>query len=156
VCRLGQRDLSDSDQNGASFRFADLTHARLERAMLQNADLTGAQLVNTVVDSANISGARVYGVSAWSVTLHQTKQQGLVITDDDQSTVAVDDLEVAQFVHLILRNHNLRKVIDTVTSRMVLILGRFTEARKEVLHIIKRKLDEAGFLAVIFDFDKPG
>jgi hypothetical protein len=67
----------------------------------------------------------------------------------------VDDLEVAQFVHLLLKNQNLRKVIETVTSKMILILGRFTDARKAVLQLIKTQLDAAGYLAVIFDFDKP-
>jgi uncharacterized protein YjbI with pentapeptide repeats len=152
---LDSANLSGADLSGASLRFADLTHARLERAVLTNANLVGAQLVNTVLDAADISGSRVYGVSAWSVSLKDTKQQGLIITDDNEPTVTVDDLEVAQFIHLLLRNQNLRKVIETVTSKMILILGRFTDERKAVLRLIKTRLDGAGYLAVIFDFDKP-
>lgn len=131
---LDNANPSDTDLSRASLRFADLTRARMERAVLTNANLVGAQLVDTVLDAADISGARVYGVSAWSVSLKETKQRGLIITNDSDSTVTVDDLEVAQFVHLLLRNQNLRKVIDTVTSKMILMLGRFTDERKAVLH----------------------
>jgi uncharacterized protein YjbI with pentapeptide repeats len=152
---LDSANLADADLSRSSLRFADLTRARLERAVVTNANLVGAQLVDTILDGADISGSRVYGVSAWSVSLKGTKQQGLIITDDDESTVTVDDLEVAQFVHLLLRNQNLRKVIETVTSKMILILVRFTAERKAVLRLIKTRLDQAGYLAVIFDFDKP-
>lgn len=143
---LDGANLSDADLSRASLRFADLTRARLERAVLTNANLVGAQLVDTVLDAADISGSRVYGVSAWSVSLNETQQQGLVISDDNEATVTVDDLEVAQFVHLLLKNQNLRKVIDTVTSTMILILGRFTDERKAVLRLIKSQLDRAGYL----------
>ena len=44
----------------------------------------------------------------------------------------VDDLEVAQFIYLLLNNQNVRQVIDTITSKIVLILGRFTPERKAV------------------------
>ncbi len=152
---LDGADLSDANLSKASLRFADLTRARLERAVVIDANLVGAQLVNAVLDAADISGSRVYGVSAWSVSLNQTKQKGLIITNDNEPTVTVDDLEVAQFVHLLLKNQNLRKVIDTVTSRMVLILGRFTMERRATLRIVKAQLDAAGYLAVVFDFDKP-
>jgi hypothetical protein len=49
------------------------------------------------------------------VTLSKgTKQQGLIITPFDEPTVTVDNIEVAQFVYLLLRNEKIRDVIDTI------------------------------------------
>ena len=54
-----------------------------------------------------------------------------MITPEDQSAIQMDNLEVAQFVYLLLNNERIRHVIDTITSKVVLILGRFTDQRKE-------------------------
>ena len=43
--------------------------------------------------------------------------------------ITVDNIEVAQFVYLILHNEKIRDMIDTVGYKGVLILGRFTERR---------------------------
>jgi hypothetical protein len=63
-----------------------------------------------------------------------------VITEPDEPLVTVDDLEVAQFVYLMLHNEKIRSVIDTITSKVVLILGRFTLDRKTVLERLRTEL----------------
>jgi len=45
-------------------------------------------------------------------------------------------------------------VINTVANKAVLILGRFTKKRKEILDIIAEKLREMDFCPIIFDFQK--
>jgi uncharacterized protein YjbI with pentapeptide repeats len=86
---------------------ADLRRANLQAARLMNTDLTGADL----------TGCRVHGVSAWRLKLDsRTKQQNLVITDMDEPTVTVDNIEVAQFIYLMPHNEKVRDVIDTITS----------------------------------------
>jgi len=67
----------------------------------------------------------------------------------------VDDLEIAQFIYLLLNNDKFRKVIDQVSSKMVLILGRFTEERKQVLECVRAALRQHNYLPVLFDFEKP-
>ncbi len=67
----------------------------------------------------------------------------------------VDNLEVAQFIYLLLNNEDIRQVIDTITSKVVLILGRFTPERKAVLDAIRNSLRQRDYLSVLFDFDKP-
>ena len=62
---------------------------------------------------------------------------------------------MAQFIYLLLNNANLRGVIDTITSKVVLILGRFTEPRKAVLDGIREALRHRNFTPVVFDFQKP-
>jgi hypothetical protein len=69
--------------------------------------------------------------------------------------VTADDLEVAQFIYLMLHNGKIRRVIDTITSKVVLILGRFTPERKMVLDVLKDELREHNYAPVVFDFEKP-
>ena len=54
-----------------------------------------------------------------------------------------------------LDNPEIRRVIDTITTKTVLILGRFTKKRKEVLDAIADKLRTMNFVPIIFDFKKP-
>jgi len=62
---------------------------------------------------------------------------------------------VAQFVYLLLNNAKIRDVIDTVTAKAVLILGRFTDKRKQILDAIRDRLSGEDYVPIIFDFDKP-
>jgi hypothetical protein len=87
-----------------------------------------------------------------------TIQQGLIITPEGEPAVTVDDLEVAQFVYLLLHNEKIRRVIDTITSKVVLILGRFSlPERKQVLDALRDELRKSGrgYVPVVFDFEKP-
>ena len=84
-----------------------------------------------------------------------TKQQDLVITPPGEPEVTVDNLEVAQFIYLLLHNEKLRDVIDTITSKVVLILGRFSPERKMVLDALRDKLRKRNYVPVVFDFEKP-
>jgi hypothetical protein len=62
---------------------------------------------------------------------------------------------VAQFIYLLLNNEKIRSVIDTITSKVALILGRFTPDRKIVLDAIREELRNQNYLPVLFDFQKP-
>jgi hypothetical protein len=87
----------------------------------------------------------------------RTRQRDLNIARVGETAITVDDLEVAQFMYLLMNNSRLRQVIDTITSKVVLILGRFTEERKLVLDALRQALRGGGFdfVPIIFDFDKP-
>jgi hypothetical protein len=61
-------------------------------------------------------------------------------------------LAVAQFLYLLLDNENIRDVIDTITSKAVLILGRFTPERKAVLDAIREEIRRQHLLPIVFDF----
>ena len=45
--------------------------------------------------------------------------------------------------------------IDSITSKVVLILGRFTPERKAVLDALREELREHHYLPILFDFDVP-
>lgn len=148
---LGGTDLRGADLGGAFLRDADLT-----RADLSGADLSEATLVRTDLRHAVLTGCCVYGISAWDLQLQNVKDQsGLVITPWDQPAITVDNLEVAQFVYLLLNNQKIRDVIDTIGKKGVLILGRFTPERKAVLDGIRKRLRDLGFVPMMFDFEKP-
>src|SRR5262245_27171406 len=112
-------------------------------------------LVNTDLTGADLTGCRIYGVSAWGLKLEETKQQNLVITREDEPTVTVDNIEVAQFIYLMLYNQKVHDVIDTITSKAVLILGRFTDKRKAVLDALREELRKRDYLPILFDFEVP-
>jgi uncharacterized protein YjbI with pentapeptide repeats len=148
-------DLKAADLRGARFAGADLRRAALSGARLQGADLSHASLSGADLRGADLTGAKVYGVSAWDVALDDAVQRGLIIVPPDQSAITVDDLEVAQFVYLMYQNPKIRRVIDTITSRAVLILGRFTPERKVILDGIREELRRRDWVPILFDFDKP-
>jgi uncharacterized protein YjbI with pentapeptide repeats len=163
--RLQGADFSEADLRGADFAQTDLSGVRFAGADLRGASLAHTQLVGADLSHANfsgadlshadLSGASVYGASAWDVRLDEASQDGLVIAPPGQSPVTVDDLEVAQFVYLLSHNPKIRRVIDTITSRAALILGRFTPERKAVLDAIREDLRRRDWVPIMFDFDKP-
>ena len=111
--------------------------------------------MNTDLTGADLTGCRIYGVSAWGLKLERAKQQNLVITPEDEPEITVDNIEVAQFIYLLLHNEKIRDVIDTITSKAVLILGRFTDERKAVLDALREELRKRDYLPILFDFDVP-
>jgi uncharacterized protein YjbI with pentapeptide repeats len=147
--------LRNADLRGANLRWADLTGANINDVDLSAADLSGASLVETTLVRTKLTGCRIYGISAWGLKLDEAEQRDLIITPEGQPTVTVDNIEVAQFVYLLLHNEKIRQVIDTITSKVVLILGRFTPERKAVLDAIREELRKRGYVPVLFDFDKP-
>jgi hypothetical protein len=112
-------------------------------------------LLGTDLEGANLTACSVYGISAWNVKLEGAIQANLVITPEYESPIQVDNLEVAQFIYLLLNNEKIRRVIDTITSKVVLILGSFKDDRKLVLDAIRDELRKLNYLPVLFDFEKP-
>src|ERR1700756_6025840 len=75
-----------------------------------------------------------------------------MITDWSEPVITVDNIKVAQFIYLVLNNREIRDVIDTITSKAVLILGRFSGERKPVLDAIRDELRKHDYLPIMFDF----
>ena len=148
--QLGSANLSDADLSKA-----DLIRVNLSGADLNRAVLCQARLIDVNLENATLTGCRIHGISAWKVDLIGARQDNLIITDDDEPTITVDNLEIAQFIYLLLNNKKIRDVIDTIASKVVLILGRFTAERKDVLDTLRQELRTRNYLPVLFDFDKP-
>jgi uncharacterized protein YjbI with pentapeptide repeats len=155
---LLRTDLMDADFNEARLNQAFLSGSYLRRtnfskAILQSAKFMNAQLVETSFEGADLSDCSIYGIAAWGLKLNEeTKQNNLVITPSNEPTITVDDIEVAQFIYLLLNNKKISNVVDTMAQRAVLILGRFTEERLIVLNAIRDKLRKCNYLPILFDF----
>lgn len=54
-----------------------------------------------------------------------------------------------------LTTEKIKNIIEEITSKTVLILGRFTPKRKAILDIIKTELRKMNLAPVIFDFNRP-
>lgn len=169
---LWKADLAEAQLGGAHLRDANLRKANLFEAQLPGADLwranlNGAQLVDTNLENANLTDCVVYGVSVWNANLDGAIQRDLVTADIHNSSgewdrskfpeplPTVDDIEVAQLVYLLQTNKKVRNLVDTLSAKVVLILGRFTAERKAVLDSLKEKLRTENLVPIIFDFEGP-
>ena len=151
---LAKAILRETNLCSSTLLKANLYQATLQGARLRDANLTSALLVGTSLYGADLTGARVYGMAVWSVDTRQATQNNLIITADNEAIVTVDDMEVAQFIYLLLNRSKLRNIIDTITSKAVLILGRFTPERKIILDALANKVREHKLLPIIFDFER--
>jgi hypothetical protein len=159
---LSRADLSAARLRGALLRRAklietNLREANLTKADLREANLTSANLTRTVLLETNLSGATltqcfIYGISVWNVQLEGAKQESLVITGEGEPNITVDHLEVAQFIYLLLNSEKVRNVINTSTTKAVLILGLFTPEHKTILDALREALRTHGYLPIVFNF----
>ncbi len=163
---LAGADLTRSDFFGATLEFADLSSAYLEgaiyftKANLDNARLSGSDLrfavaAETTFCGGDLSGCHIYGISVWNVKLDGACQRDLVITPRNENPVTTDNLQIAQFLYLLMNNRTIRDVIETVAKKAILLLGRFHDQRKVLLDRIRDRLRETGLVPILFDFVGP-
>jgi uncharacterized protein YjbI with pentapeptide repeats len=148
---LREANLREAYLSNANFREADLGEADLSEA-----DLRGTRLFKANLERANLSGCHIYGVSAWNADINETTgQSNLIITDWDEPMIAVDNLEVAQFIQLLLHSKKIGSVMHGIRAQAVLIMGCFTLERKMILDVIREELRKHDYLPVFFDLQKP-
>jgi len=152
---LCMANLSHANLTRTNFYRADLSRTNLSEAKLHNNDLRWAILSDVDLRGAELVGCSIYAISAWSIKLENTKQTNLIITDRGEPEITVDDLEVAQFIYLLLNNPKIREVIDTIAKKVVLILGNFASEQKAVLDALRAELRNHNYLPVVFDFERP-
>ncbi len=148
-------DLTNAKVVGASLNAANLLQADLSGADLTGTDMKLCHLVRSKLTGANLNGCNIYGASVWESDLSGANQSNLIVSPDGEPIITTDNIEIAQFIYLLLNNKKIRHVIDTITSKVVLILGRFTPERKAILDGIRDELRKRDYLPVLFDFEKP-
>jgi uncharacterized protein YjbI with pentapeptide repeats len=161
---LGGADLSHACLTGANFCRTDLYRTNLSHAILHTANLQGTQLAMTDFTGSELIECKIYGMSAWDLIVDKTIQKDLVILyraeektgEVEESRIIVGSLEAAQFVYLLLNNPKIRDAVDTISSKAVLILGRFTPDRKTVLDKVREGLRSRDYVPMLFDFEQPG
>ena len=163
---MGGADFRNADLTSANFCRADLYETNLSQANLHKANLQGAQLAKTKLVEAKLVECKVYGMAAWDLELEGSEQEDLIIryrsrgeTKNDEKNpeaeITLDDLEVAQFIYLLLSSPKMRKAIDKITSKVVLILGSFKKERMPILEAIKGELRDRKYVPALFNFPKP-
>jgi uncharacterized protein YjbI with pentapeptide repeats len=153
--KLIEANLLGANLNQAKLFDTDFSYADLSETDLTGATLAKASLVGTKVNKSKLSGSWIYAVNVWDLEGEFEEQKDLVITRKGQPEITVDNIKVAQFIFLLLENADIRDVINTLTSKSVLILGRFTPERKAVLDALRNRLREYNLLPILFDFDRP-
>ncbi len=149
---LSEANLSGTNLSEANLSFVDLSGTNLSGANLREAIFIGTNLTNAILTNCSI-----FGISAWNVQLEGATQLSLTITPEDEPAITIDNLKVAQFIYLLLNNREIRDVNNTITSKVVLILGRFTpDERKAVLDALRDGLRKKNYLPIVFDFEQPG
>lgn len=155
---LHKANLWKANLDEADLRDAELSSATLNGVSLRNADLRGANLrfarmVGADVNGAKFSGCYVYGCSIWNLHGQPKEQFDVVVTPRNEPQVTVDDLQMAQFVYLMISNNVIRNALQLMSSRAVLLLGRFTRERKAVLDAIRDELRTRNYIPMMFDFE---
>src|SRR5438876_557726 len=89
----------DANLSGADLSEANLSEANLSGANLSGADLNRTSLIATNLREANLTRCTIYGIAVWNVDLEGAIQDSLVITPDNEPTITVDNLKIAQFIY---------------------------------------------------------
>lgn len=156
VAEVVRSDLTKANLSQAHLYSTNFYESTLNYADLRNCDLTHASLVLTKIIDAKISGSSVYGVNVWDLEGEFEEQRDLIISRGGDSVITVDNIKIAQFIYLILNNHEIQNAINILTSKSVLILGRFAlPERKAILDTLRDKLRDYNLLPIVFDFDRP-
>ncbi len=154
IANLGRAKLWSVSLRGADLRSANLESADLWSADLTGADLCRASLLRTNLSNAILTGAIVHAVSARDVKLRDATQLDLHLTPKSDPAILVDNLEIAQFVAQLLEFASVRDLFDTVTSKLVLILGRSSDDRGPVLMTIREHVRRRGLSPVTIECTK--
>ena len=160
------------------FEHVDFEHANLAGALLVETNLDRANLENCKVYGCSVwnvslEGTNQHDLLVWRGHFDEACDlndiagpDALYALKDEfpldylvelaEPSITVDNLMIAQFLYVILNNESIRDVLETITSKAVLILGRFSlQERKAVLNALRNKLREYNLVPIVFDFDRP-
>jgi uncharacterized protein YjbI with pentapeptide repeats len=147
-CKFEKCDLSNALFTSGKINNSIILESNLTKINFRNSQLTADTFVG-----CDLSKSKIFGVSAWKLSLINTIQEDLRISDVGEPKITIDNIEVAQFIYLLINNEKLRNVISTITSKVILILGRFTSERMQVLNLLRDELRHRNYLPVLFDFE---
>jgi len=150
---LEEANLCEANLKKADFWRANLYGADLSGAKLNNAELENCCLNKAIMSKTDLTGVKIYGISAWDVKIDNTIMEDLIIRE--KPLITIGDLEIAQFIYLILNNKKISNLITTMRTKAVLILGSFDNQSKLVLNKIKEVLPKYNLIPIVFDFNPP-
>lgn len=123
---------------------------------MRGAVLEAVSFFNCNFKGADFSSSEVNGVSAWGNFYDEhTKQNDLIVSSYDEEDITIDHLDLAQFIYLLLNSNGVRSAINSLTTKIVLILGSFASNDMEVLESIKSELRLMDYIPMLYNFEKP-
>jgi len=154
--KLWSASMLDANLTDADLSWCDLMDADLSAATLHRTNLNVANLLRTRLLGARLVECCIHGASVWRVEIDDTTQQvDLIVSDPSEPEFRVSDIEVAQFIYLLINHRKLRNAIDSITKKGVLLLGRFSDGGLDMLKVVASELRAIGYLPYMFDFQSP-
>jgi len=148
--------LGDRRLLGVNLRWSTFANANLQNVLMHGATLEGVRFHQCDLRGTDLSECEVFGISAWGNKIDSsTKVDNLIITGWDEPLITVRNLELAQFIYMLINYNNIRSAIDTLTTKVVLILGSFSKDDKAVLDSIQSELSELDYIPLMYDFEVP-
>lgn len=164
-CNFNNVSMRLANLSGAMFNECTFINSDLSYCVAQNTIFKNSKIVNSKLEYVNFTGSHferitikdcsVFGISTWDLDLEGCTQSNNNIVPNSQMSITIDDIELAQFVYLILDNRKFRNTIDTLVSKVVLILGNFSSNNKPILNKIFIELRKLNLVPILFDFEKP-
>lgn len=149
-------NLANSEFTNCIIILSVFTTAILENTKFLDSALSGSNFSNSNLKYSEIINCIIFGVSIWNAETKGSIQENLTITNSyDEFGLTVDDIEIAQFIYLLSNNDKVSGLLDGLSCKLVLILGRFTEVEYENLTSIKTIMKSLNYVPVLFDFAKP-
>jgi uncharacterized protein YjbI with pentapeptide repeats len=162
-CHFERTFLMHSELNYSIFTDCDFTKSNLCNSNLYftefikckivKATLMWAKLIGSLFQQSIIYNTEIFGSAIWDIILDNSQTKDLIISKKNETQIKVDNIEIAQFIYLLLNNSKIRETITSLTSKLILILGRFTSERLKVLTDIKEHLSNKGYVPILFTFE---
>ena len=150
--RLFGTKFKEANLSGASFVWADLVQVDLTKADLSRANLSYTRMAECDLTQTRLVDCIVTGIRVTHLSLEGAKQSNLALAFGNTYPISLDDLEIAQFVSIILESEKIASTIGSPFARLVLILGCFAAERKTLLDAMRGALTDAGYQVVAIDF----
>ena len=119
----------------SSFYKTDLSYSKFLDCRFK-----GSLFIKTNVEQSTFENCNIFGISCWKISGTPRLTKNLNISDYKEPPITLDNLENAQFLYLLLSNSRIPSVIDSLTTKIVLILGRFSDQQNSILDLIRYKI----------------
>ena len=142
---------------GASFENVQLPHSvwsdiKLEDSRWRNVDLRHASFFRVNCDGASFENCNVFGLGVCELA-GQLRRESRLLCGEGPDPLLLNDLRFAPFLHELAYEDAFGRVVEALTAKFVLILGRFTDDRKPILDRLRRALRHFGYVPHLVDYD---
>jgi uncharacterized protein YjbI with pentapeptide repeats len=162
---------SKANLNGIVFEKTPLVGARLEVVDLAESSFRSVDLRNTLwrevnldlssfydvdCDGAELENCHVFGMRICCVRGTPSRQRRITCSALGQPPLLIEDFKLAPFIHELDRDEATGRLIETLATKLVLLLGRFKAGPKELLDRLFAAFRRRGYIPAIIDFKCAG